>query len=669
VIADRPRLVGGGAGPRPLVLVGSVVALIVIGHAVALTRPADEASPIVIATHLYALVVLAGLLWLACALGKAILRRCGIHGESRLEHAVFAVAIGFGLIASAVVGLGLVQLLTRPVLCAMVVAIAMLVRRDLVDLASAFPDVLRAALDVRRSLREHGPALALLVPLSEVLFVALLLRALVPPGENDVLTYHLQGPNRFLELGGLVPLPDIQQANMPLAVNMLYLLGLAFGSDELAGVLHLTLSGLLAASTFSFGRRFFGERVGWIAATTFVSTQLLLVIATVAFVDYGLALFDFLAVYAFIVWRDSGRRGWLVASGMMVGCALASKYLGAITAVSLGVWLLVLAFRYRPRLGIAGVVGLLVAFALPAGLIAAPWYVKNVVWFGNPVWPFLAGNPNDFNMYLGATTHFTGTSGILGPLLLPVYLYSYGSFELPMVRPPLQLLVIPLYVLMPKHRVVTTLLCLATVHFLVWSQGAHLLRYLLQALPALSIVAAYILGRLVASETGGAMGRRLAAGVMLIGLAVPTIFAVAVVFTEGPMTQLVGLESRQVYLERKVANHSLVTFLNEREEGVIRVLMIGDNRSYYLRQPAWVDVSMEVFQSVVLAPDARTARERLAERGISHVMVNSNDLFFYLPIDPERRILSWWDRFEAGRSGYLIPIATSRDSTLYRVVP
>ena len=51
--------------------------------------------------------------------------------------------------------------------------------------------------------------------------------------------------------------------------------------------------------------------VGWIAATTFISTQLLLVFATVAFVDYGLALFDFLAVYAFLLWRASNLPGWL----------------------------------------------------------------------------------------------------------------------------------------------------------------------------------------------------------------------------------------------------------------------------------------------------------------------------------------------------------------------
>jgi hypothetical protein len=312
---------------------------------------------------------------------------------------------------------------------------------------------------------------------------------------------------------------------------------------------------------------------------------------------------------------------------------------------------------------------LLVSYGLPAAFVAAPWYLKNLVWFGNPVWPFLAANPNDFNMYLGSTTKFAGSEGIVGTLLLPIYLYVRGSVELPAGRPPLQLLAIPLYLLLPKHRVVTALLALAAVHFLAWSQGAHVLRYWLQALPEASIVAAFVLGRVLSTEGRTALGRHLISGLILLGLAFPTVMTLAAVLAEGPIPQLVGLESRQAFLDRKLQNNPLVTYLNEGNEPVTRVLMIGDNRSYYLHQPAWVDVSMEVFQSVLLAPDARTARARLAERGISHVMVNRRDLMYYVPIDPQRRILTWWDRFEAGRAGYLEPIATSEESTLYRVTP
>jgi hypothetical protein len=159
------------------------------------------------------------------------------------------------------------------------------------------------------------------------------------------------------------------------------------------------------------------------------------------------------------------------------------------------------------------------------------------------------------------------------------------------------------------------------------------------------------------------------AGLLVVGLTVPPVFSIVIAIGQGSLLQLAGLESRQAYLDRKLDNEPLVTYLNEGHETVSRVLMIGDNRSYYLRQPAWVDISLEVFQEIALAPTPQVARARLAARGISHVMINTNDLAFFVPIDRDRRILTWWAGFESNRSGYLEEIATNGGSTLYRVRP
>src|SRR5439155_513495 len=161
-------------------------------------------------------------------------------------------------------------------------------------------------------------------------------------------------------------------------------------------------------------------------------------------------------------------------------------------------------------LGLRGVVGLLLAFGLPAALIVAPWYAKNLVWFGNPVWPVLAPNPTGFNQYLGNTSRFPGTGGLLGPILLPAYLYLYG-----------------------------------------W-------------------------------------------------LVLPTAQTIATVFGEQPLPQLVGLESRQAFLARKLDSYPLLAYLNDGHEPVSKVLMVGDYRSYYLHQPVWVDVTMETVQRLAL---------------------------------------------------------------------
>jgi len=661
----------GAAFRRPaprlsIALAGLAVIGIVAGHLVDAALPADEARPLVMATHLYALLLLGGMLWLATGVGRAVLRRAQLNPSSGLEARVFSVGLGLALISWLVIGVGLAGLLSLPVLLGVTAALAVSARHDLYAIGREITAFIGAGLGVRRSLRQQNRALATLVPIAEIYLVILLLKTLVPPTANDPLTYHLEGPRRFLELGRVVPVYDVEQANMPLAVNMLYLLGLAFGSDELAGLLHLTFVSLTMLATFAFGRRFFNERVGFIAGTAVASTTMTAIFGTSPNVDFGLAFFDFLGVYGFACWLQTRQAPWLMLSGALVGASLGTKYLGVITAVSLGLYLLYDVFRMRHALGIGGIVRTLLAFGLPAAIVAAPWYVKNLVWFGDPVWPFLANNPNDFQMYIGPYPRFEG--GFWSQLLLPFRLYTEGSVEFRGMQPPLQLLAVPAFLLVLRKRHMYGLLALAMVHFVAWSQGAHILRYLTQALPEVSLVAAYILDRLISSPTTR-MPVRLAAGCLaVVGLVVPTGIAAGITFGEQPIPQLVGLESRQAFVERRVEGGRATTYLNQRADEVRGVLMIGDGRGFYLRTPKWADVTYESFQTLALAPDAASAHAYLVDRGVSHVMVNTRDLAFFVPIDEEQRLRTWWRRFEATRAGYLTPELAYGDVTLYRVV-
>ena len=651
--------------PNAFIIVG-VALLIVGGHFVNAALPADEARPLVMATHLYALLLLGGLLWLAAGLGRAILRRVGLDSGSGLESLVFSVGLGLAAISWMVIGVGLAGFLTVPVVLALTMALAVSARHDLSAIGREIPASLRAGLDLRRSLRQQNRALSLLVPIAEIFFAILLLKALAPPTANDPLTYHLEGPRRFLELGRVVPLYDVEQANMPFAVNMLYLLGLAFSSDELAGLLHLAFVGLTMAATFAFGRRFFNERVGYIAATAVASTTMTAIFGTTPNVDFGLAFFDFLGVYGFARWLQTRQLSWLMVAGTFVGAALATKYLGAITAVSLGTYLLYDVLRTRQRLGWGGIARTLLAFGLPAAIVAAPWYAKNLVWFGDPVWPFLANNPNDFQMYISPYTRFEG--GFWSQLLLPLRLYTEGSVEFRGMHPPLQLLALPALIFVPRGGVVYGLIALATVQFVAWSQGAHVLRYLTQGLPEVCLVAAYALDRMPTMPRIGVPAQLVAQVLIVVGLVLPTGVTAGITLAGQPLPQLVGLESREAFVERTVAGGRAVNYLNEHADDVHGVLMIGDGRGFYLQTPHWEDVSYESFRALALAPDAASAHDFLAERGISHVMVNTRDLAYFVPIDTEQRLRTWWRRFEATRAGYLVPEIAYGDVTLYRVV-
>ncbi|MGE3269885.1 MAG: glycosyltransferase family 39 protein [Chloroflexota bacterium] len=647
------------------VLATVIVLGIVVGHLAASTLPVNRANPLVIATHLYALLLASGLLWLGLALGRAILRPLGLTAAYRLSDALFSVAVGLGALAYLVLTLGLSGVLHPAVIAVALLAVATVVRRDLVAAANEARSALTALLAARRAVRQGNRLLALCVPLLEFMLGLLMLQALAPPTGYDALMYHLTGPKRFLELGRIAVLPDVQQANMPFTVDLLYLIGLALGSDELAGVLHLAFALALTAAIFSFGREFVSRQVGAFGAVIFLSGTVVAVYAPMANVDFGLALFDFLAVYAFVRWLRSCQRAYLLLCGSLLGLALGTKYLGGITALALGVALLWHLARLWGTRSATTLLADLLAFGLPALLIAAPWYAKNWLWLGSPVWPFLAPGEPDLNIAISANVNL-GREWF-DYLLLPWRMYFGPAHEYPLARPPLLLWLLPLYLLLPKHRVVTGLLALAGVHVLVWSQGAHVIRYLTSALPLLSLGAAYVLAHLARSVRLGSVGPALAAGLLVCGLALATAGAAVPVAFGRPFLQTVGLESREEYLLRQLPNHSLVTTVNGEAGAVRGVLLLGDRRVFYVEPHSHVDVSLKAFQALATAPNADAAREYLDTLGVSHVLVSAPDLEWHARYDPEGRIAAWWVRFRETQNEYLEPEARYYDLTLYRV--
>jgi hypothetical protein len=70
----------------------------------------------------------------------------------------------------------------------------------------------------------------LLLVISLILILAMA-QALTPPWNYDGLMYYLQAPRLFLKAERIVLLSDIWQANGPFTIQMLYMLGLAGGSD------------------------------------------------------------------------------------------------------------------------------------------------------------------------------------------------------------------------------------------------------------------------------------------------------------------------------------------------------------------------------------------------------------------------------------------------------
>ena len=637
------------------------VALLAAAQWLAVGMPTDQAHPLIAAGHLFTLALLAGMLWLGGAIGLRVLRALGLDHTSQLERALLGVGLGLGAEALLVTYSGLAAILHPGVVALLLVGVGVAVRAELWEVARSLPGWARAWWECRRDIRRE-PVLRLGLPLAELSCLLLVLRALNPPTGYDSVLYHLAGARKLLELGRLALLPEVPQTNFPFTVQMLYLIGVAFGSLELGNLLHLTFALLTVLAAYAVGRRLWSSRAGWIAALALLSAPALAVYGPIANVDYGWAFFDFMAVYAFILWMQGRQVGWLAVAGAFGGLSLGSKYLGVLTCACIGL-AIVLECARAPRSRPMEVARRLLAFGLPAAAVAMPWYLKNWLWLGSPVWPFLAPQVPDALGYFGHQMNNGRTP--LDYLLLPVRIFLGSAVELPAAIPPVLFLLLPACLFARREPIVCYLLALSVIHFVAWSQGIQTVRYLFPIFPALALVVAHALEQALAG--GGAVGRA-ARWSVVVSLLVGTGAGIIAFAIQHPVPHVLGLESRDAYLTKRFPDYAALRYLNAHRNEVSRVLLVGDARLLYLETPALVDQGLE-YATVLLDPDdPAAAAARLRAADVSHVLLSARGHLTWLAsFDPETRVWQWLDGFERTASHYLTLEFADAGGRVYRV--
>lgn len=239
-------------------------------------------------------------------------------------------------------------------------------------------------------------ALALAVGLGLVAW----LYALTPSVQSDALRYHLAGPQEWLKAGRLAYLPYNAFTSFPSNIDMLFLFALGLGGDLLAKCMHFAFLPLCVGAIVAIVReagadtRILGMRASLWAALAWAISPLALPLAGWAFIDLGVLYFTLGAAYFSMRWVRGGRRRDLVAGALMAGCVCAAKYTGVLVAWWGGVVVLGFAVWRGPggvgrclRRGM----GLALGYGLLAALVVAPWWVRNAVQTGNPVYPLATG--------------------------------------------------------------------------------------------------------------------------------------------------------------------------------------------------------------------------------------------------------------------------------------
>ncbi|RME43522.1 MAG: phospholipid carrier-dependent glycosyltransferase, partial [Caldilineae bacterium] len=548
---------------------------------------------------------------------------------------------------------------------------------------AALPGLLSLARAIP-TLRPASPppllALYLLLTLGMGLTIALL-----PPTDWDGLFYHLTGPKLYLSAGRIAPGVDIPHLNFPALLEMLFLLAMAIRGDVTAKLVHFGFSLLLAGLVYRMARRHLRLKNGWLAVAFLFSMPMVMTLAGWAYNDLALAFFEVAALDALLRWRsEPAERRWLTLSGVLCGMAMSLKYTSVVAVVALG--LLLLGYALRRRAPLRQITGDALRFAFPALLVSSPWYIKNWLFTGNPVYPFLFGGRywDSFRAaaYSGAGT---GTGFDLPVLLSLPYQLTLGLHDANYIdgrSGPLFLAFLPLlllYGLLRYRRDVHPpalggMLWFALAQYLFWtagviaSAGLWQSRLLLPAFVVLCPSLAWLLDDLHHLAHPQFSLRRfltLFIGLVLALGLIDQTFNNQIQSRSGwlyyrPWSHLLGVESRADYLTRRLgAHYTAMRRLNAELPPDAVVAFLWEPRSYYCRLDCRPDSILDEYGHLQYryGRDAAAIARAWRARGVTHVLVFRAGLDFLLeetdpssPVRPDPALLR---RLQAG---YLTPV-------------
>lgn len=503
--------------------------------------------------------------WLG--LGAVLLALLPRSGDRALDtlNRIGAGAVGFSLLTAAAAWLHVLHRASYVAALGLTTVVGAAEVRGLVRTAS-WPSP--------RGWPRWQQALAALVLLYVVMDV---LATAAPISSPDALFYHGAGPAIFQRENGWQELPWSWQSYQPFGVEMLVLDGFELWNFTQGAFAPLLLSLAAVAAVAGATARAVSRGAAVLAAAIFFAQPFMVWAATSTFVEPGLAFAVALAVWnlwAFASGR-AGREAVLLA-GLFAGAGAGMKYVGIAAGVALALAALALT-RRRVDARVAA------CFVVPAVLVALPWYVKNALETGDPLYPLLVGGPNPAaeEARRQVLEGYGRGRSLLDALLLPFRLLTGGdAFDRGDLISPLFLALAPAALLDRRlRRAAAVALTVSVVYGAAWFATSQQARFLVPLMPAFAVLAA--VGAL-ALASRGRLGRVVVvvavAGTLAVDLGISTVYA-------SQFARVVtGRESKNAFLDRKTSYSAAIRWLNENLPPDARVLLDAPTVLYLRRE-------------------------------------------------------------------------------------
>ena len=496
------------------------------------------------------------------------------NGISRMEYFSIAIALGFGIISLITLGIAAIGLL-HPLLFFVVIAAGN--GFFLIHIKNFRASGKRSPL---------GDLGLLLVPF----LLADLFYCLFPPTFYDSMMYHLAIPNLYLMKGGMVPWVTNFNASLPLNGEMLYLFTLMGGGLHMPKLISLVSGVLIAILLYAWFRDSFQKKYSWLPALAFLSIPQVGFLMSASKPDLPGMLFLLAGCRMFFIYaKQSHRLSTLLVSGSLFGLAVGTKY---IFGFYLGAFLVAILLLGKDPL-IRRIRSVLVIGGMTL-LLMAPWFIKNQVQMGNPVYPYLnrvfhnhnwdGEQAEMFSTVIRRGTGKTIPDYLLFPFRIFLTPYSYGVTA---VWGLLFLLLLPLAFFQKGDHTGKILLVTGCLAHLFLLPFAMVPRYFLPVFLFLAIPVARGANVVVGKS---ALIKKIFTPVVILAATYNLVFTVSLQdrFFKGiphVRSALAGeFKGKKVNYLYGLPYFAGVEFMNRHLSDRDRVIFLGEDRTFYLKK-------------------------------------------------------------------------------------
>lgn len=570
----------------------------------------------------------------ACGVGRGYARLFGFE-SGRGEGAFYAVAGGLGILSLDLFLAGLLGWL-HWVLVALIFALtAAFLRRDCLWCLSALWGV------AKRFLRPGGFFNAILMCALLAAVAINFFVALAPPTETDSLTLHLVMPRAYAETGTMFHMPDNWDSTLSLGPHLLYtavMLITGPGAARIApAVLHWIVGLIFALWVWQFARRRLGRSPAYAAAAILYCTPMVAHFTSAPMADGFYAFYAFAALAALLAFMERGGLKHAAAAGAFAGFAAGVKFHGLALMAAVCV-AAALAAAFAPQKRLHRLRGCVVA-ALAAAVLACPWYIRNYIWTGNPVFPAkrevfgTAGwqNPSWQDGESGdsryARLHKSATNMLLAPWRMTTDAKTTSGGISGAVAPAF-LVFLPLALMLRSRRRLFLhlgLYCLVGFLVVYWTSPRPRSRYYLSVWPVAAVFAgAGLLFLRRYSRAAFGIGRVVVLLSVLSGLAVGGFYA------RGFFAVVTGVEHRDDFLSRTTDFYDTYMWMEANLPADSLVMVGATNDLYYCpvkamrfgTSDAYTHCDSRAVFGLGPGSTVQAALGRMKELGVTHVFVH-----------------------------------------------